>query len=137
MDVVPIKLKRYEGCKLQTYDSFNQALDEFYLRVTVAERAVNHLEVDKIKKEAERLKRIVADQEKSIHEDEAKLNVTNSSATPSTHILMNSKLSKKTSLKPTIRDTTGTQSSQQLWLQKKAGKCRRPTLKGSTAKTLH
>jgi len=72
MDVVPIKLKRYEGCKLQTYDSFNQALDEFYLRVTVAERAVNHLEVDKIKKEAERLKRIVADQEKSIHEDEAK-----------------------------------------------------------------
>ncbi len=72
MDVVPIKLKRYEGCKLQTYDSFNQALDEFYLRVTVAERAVNHLEVDKIKKEAERLKRIVADQEKSIHEDETK-----------------------------------------------------------------
>ncbi len=72
LDVVPIKLKRYEGCKLQTYESFNQALDEFYLRVTVAERAVNHLEVDKIKKEAERLKRIVADQEKSIQEDETK-----------------------------------------------------------------
>ena len=30
------------------------------------------VEVDKIKKEAERLKRIVADQEKSIHEDETK-----------------------------------------------------------------
>ena len=72
VDVVPIKLKRYEGCKLQTYESFNQALDEFYLRVTVAERAINHLEVDKIKKEAERLKRIVADQEKSIQEDETK-----------------------------------------------------------------
>ncbi len=52
--------------------AFNQALDEFYLRVTVAERAVNHLEVDKIKKEAERLRRIVAEQEKSIHEDETK-----------------------------------------------------------------
>ena len=72
VDVVPIKLKRYEGCKVQVYDSFNQALDEFYLRVTVAERAVDHLEVDKIKKEAERLRRVVADQEKSINEDEAK-----------------------------------------------------------------
>ena len=41
LDVVPIKLKRYEGCKTQVYDSFNQALDEFYLRVTAAERAVN------------------------------------------------------------------------------------------------
>jgi predicted ribosome quality control (RQC) complex YloA/Tae2 family protein len=72
LDVVPIKLKRYEGFKTQVYPSFNQALDEFYLRVTVAERAVNHLEVDKIKKEAERLRRMVAEQEKSIHEDEAK-----------------------------------------------------------------
>ena len=33
LDVVPIKLKRYEGCKVQVYDSFNRALDEFYLRV--------------------------------------------------------------------------------------------------------
>jgi predicted ribosome quality control (RQC) complex YloA/Tae2 family protein len=72
LDVAPIKLKRYEGFKTQVYQSFNQALDEFYLRVTVAERAVNHLEVDKIKKEAERLRRMVAEQEKSIHEDEAK-----------------------------------------------------------------
>ena len=40
LDVVPIKLKRYEGCKVQVYDSFNQALDEFYLRVITAERAV-------------------------------------------------------------------------------------------------
>ena len=72
LDVVPIKLKRYEGCKLQVYDSFNKALDEFYLRVTVAERAVNRVEVDKIKKEAERLRRMVADQEKSIDEDNKK-----------------------------------------------------------------
>jgi predicted ribosome quality control (RQC) complex YloA/Tae2 family protein len=72
LDVVPIKLKRYEDFKTQVYPSFNQALDEFYLRVTVAERAVNHLEVDKIKKEAERLRRMVAEQEKSILEDEAK-----------------------------------------------------------------
>lgn len=72
LDVVPIKLKRYNGCKVQVYESFNQALDEFYLRVTVAERAVDRVEVDKLKKEVERLGRVVAEQEKSIHEDEVK-----------------------------------------------------------------
>ena len=72
LDVLPLKLKRYEGFKTQVYDSFNRALDEFYLRVTVAERAVNGVEVDKIKKEAERLRRLVADQEKSVNEDVAK-----------------------------------------------------------------
>jgi predicted ribosome quality control (RQC) complex YloA/Tae2 family protein len=72
LDAVPIKLKRYDGYKKQVYDSFNQALDEFYLRVTVAERAVDRVEVDKLKKEAERLKRVVTDQEKSISEDEKK-----------------------------------------------------------------
>ncbi len=72
LDVVPLKLKRYEGFKTQIYDSFNQALDEFYLRVTVAERAIDRVEVDKLKREAERLRRVVAEQEKSIHEDEAK-----------------------------------------------------------------
>jgi predicted ribosome quality control (RQC) complex YloA/Tae2 family protein len=72
VDVVPIKLKRYEGCKVQVYDSFNQALDEFYLRVITAERAFASVEVDKLKKEAERLKRMVAEQEKSIREDEDK-----------------------------------------------------------------
>jgi predicted ribosome quality control (RQC) complex YloA/Tae2 family protein len=72
LDAVPLKLRRYEGCKTQVYDLFNKALDEFYLRVTVAERAIDHVEFDKLKKEAERLRRVVADQEKSIHEDEAK-----------------------------------------------------------------
>ena len=72
LDVVPIKLKRYEGCKTQVYNSFNQALDEFYLRVITAEKAFASVEVDKLKKEAERLRRVVAEQEKSINEDEAK-----------------------------------------------------------------
>ena len=40
LDVVPLKLKRYEGLKTQVYSSFNQALDEFYLRVTTAENAL-------------------------------------------------------------------------------------------------
>ena len=72
LDVVPLKLKRYEGFKTQVYSSFNQSLDEFYLRVTVAESALASVEVDKLKQEAERLKRVVAEQEKSIHDDEAK-----------------------------------------------------------------
>jgi predicted ribosome quality control (RQC) complex YloA/Tae2 family protein len=72
LDVVPFKLKRYESCKTQVYSSFNQALDEFYLRVTTAENALASVDVDKLKQEAERLKRVVAEQEKSIHEDEAK-----------------------------------------------------------------
>jgi predicted ribosome quality control (RQC) complex YloA/Tae2 family protein len=72
LGVVPLKLKRYEGFKTQSYGTFNQALDEFYLRVTTAESALASVEVDKLKQEAERLKRVVAEQEKSIHEDEAK-----------------------------------------------------------------
>ena len=72
LDVVPIKLRRYEGCKVQVYQSFNQALDEFYLRVITAERAFASIEVEKLKKEAERLRRVVEEQEKSIREEEAK-----------------------------------------------------------------
>ena len=72
LDVVPLKLKRYEGFKTQDYSTFNQALDEFYLRVTTAENALSSVEADKLKLEAERLRRMVADQEKSIHEDQAK-----------------------------------------------------------------
>ena len=73
MDCVPIKLKRYEDCKIQAYPTFNQALDEFYLRVTAAESAIASLpQVDKLKQESERLKRMVADQEKSIAEEERK-----------------------------------------------------------------
>ena len=72
LDVVPLKLMRYAGFKTQTYGTFNQALDEFYLRVTTAEKAFASVEVDKLKPEAERLKRVIAEQEKSISEDEAK-----------------------------------------------------------------
>ena len=73
MDCVPLKLKRYEGCKIQEYPTFNQALDEFYLRVTAAESTIASLpQVDKLKQESERLKRMVADQEKSIAEEERK-----------------------------------------------------------------
>ena len=73
-DVVPIKLKQYEreGIRLQNYDSFNEALDEFYTRVSAVEEATAGIEVDKLNNEAERLKRMIAEQEKLLVEGEAK-----------------------------------------------------------------
>ena len=72
LDAVPFKLRRYDSFKTQDFSSFNQALDEFYLRVTVAEKALAGVEVEKLKVEAERLKRVVAEQEKSIADEERK-----------------------------------------------------------------
>jgi predicted ribosome quality control (RQC) complex YloA/Tae2 family protein len=72
LDVVPFKLKRYEAFRSQNYSSFNEALDEFYLRATAAEKAVASVEVGKLKREAERLKRIIAEQEQALREDESK-----------------------------------------------------------------
>jgi predicted ribosome quality control (RQC) complex YloA/Tae2 family protein len=72
LDVVPFKLKRYEGFRLQSYEGFNEALDEFYARVTAVEKALAGVEVDQLQREAERLKRIIADQEKVMAEAEAK-----------------------------------------------------------------
>jgi predicted ribosome quality control (RQC) complex YloA/Tae2 family protein len=72
LDVTPIKLKRYENCKTKPFKSLNEALDEFFLQVVSVERAVSNVQVDKLKQDAQRLVRMVADQEKSIREDEAK-----------------------------------------------------------------
>jgi predicted ribosome quality control (RQC) complex YloA/Tae2 family protein len=71
-DVVPFKLQRYEGCQNKAFGTFSEALDEFFLRVTAAERAVSNVEVDKLKSEAKRLQRMVSEQQKSIDEDERK-----------------------------------------------------------------
>lgn len=69
-DVVPFRLKRYESAKTQAYETFNAALDEFFLHVIAVEKAAGSFEVDKLKSEAKRLKRIVDEQQKSIEEDE-------------------------------------------------------------------
>ncbi len=71
VDVVPFRLRRYEGFKHQPYDSFNEALDEFYVRVAVVERAGAGLEIEELKREAERLKRIIESQEKALAESKA------------------------------------------------------------------
>ena len=72
IDVVPIRLKRYEGFRHQSYSSFNEALDEFYTRITVFEKAIVGVDVDQLKREAERLKRIIAEQEKTLTDAEEK-----------------------------------------------------------------
>jgi predicted ribosome quality control (RQC) complex YloA/Tae2 family protein len=72
LDVVPFGLKRYEAFKFQAYSSFNEALDEFYLKVTAAEKAAAGSGVDELRREAERLKRVIAEQEKALHEAEGK-----------------------------------------------------------------
>jgi len=74
VDVVPFKLRQYEnkGVQFQSFDSFNEALDEFYTRVSAVEEATAGIEVDKLKSEAERLKRMIAEQQKLLTEGEAK-----------------------------------------------------------------
>jgi len=72
VDVLPVRLRRYEGLRHQPYSSFNEALDEFYAKVAVLERAVSAVEAEGLKHEADRLKRIIASQEKVLVEAEAK-----------------------------------------------------------------
>jgi predicted ribosome quality control (RQC) complex YloA/Tae2 family protein len=70
IDVAPLRLKRYEGLKQQAYGSFNEALDEFYARTTVLEKAEVEEKVDELQREVERLKRIIDEQEKAMKEAE-------------------------------------------------------------------
>jgi predicted ribosome quality control (RQC) complex YloA/Tae2 family protein len=74
VDVLPLLLKRYEspGFRLRSYSSFNEALDEFYVRVSAVEQAASDEVVEGLKREAERLERMVADQERVLREAEAK-----------------------------------------------------------------
>ena len=71
-DVVPFALKRYENFKMQSYGSFSEALDEFYVRVTAAEKAVAGIDIGQFKREAERLKRMIDEQEHALQEGERK-----------------------------------------------------------------
>lgn len=70
-DVVPLRLKRYEGMKQQAYSYFNEALDEFYARTAVLEEAEAAKEkVDEPRREMERLRRVMGQQNKALKEAE-------------------------------------------------------------------
>lgn len=72
VDAVPFRLQRYGGMgfKVQPRTSFNEALDEFYVRVASVEKALTDLKIDELKEEAERLKRIIEDQQNVLAEAE-------------------------------------------------------------------
>jgi len=72
IDVVPLKLKNYEGAKQQPCASYNEALDEYYVRAKALEKATAGVEVDMLKREAERLERIIKSQKETMAETDAK-----------------------------------------------------------------
>lgn len=72
-DTVPIKLKCYEGLKLQPHGSFNEALDEFYTQTRELERMAAKVDFDELEREAKRLSRIISEQEKTLIGTEAEV----------------------------------------------------------------
>ncbi|MEM2994969.1 MAG: ribosome rescue protein RqcH [Candidatus Bathyarchaeia archaeon] len=71
IDVTPFRLKHYDGFNRKSHRSFSEALDEFYARVSAVEKAVASIEIEKLRQEGERLKRIIESQEKALEEAEA------------------------------------------------------------------
>ena len=74
-DVLPLKLKVYaaQEMKFQLYFTFNEALDEFYARATAIQKATSGIEVDELRREADRLKRIIKEQEDVVDEAEKQI----------------------------------------------------------------
>jgi predicted ribosome quality control (RQC) complex YloA/Tae2 family protein len=72
LDATPFRLKRYESLRHKPCKSFNEALDEFYAKVTAAEKATVSLKVEELNHEAERLRRVIESQEKALAEAVAK-----------------------------------------------------------------
>jgi len=73
VDATPLRLKRYEGLKHQPFKSFNEALDEFYTKTEALEKAAAEKKaVEQLTHEAERLKRVLAEQEKALKDAEQK-----------------------------------------------------------------
>ena len=68
VDATPLRLKRYESetFRIQSHDTFNEALDEFFAKLAALESAAQGTNVEKFKAEAARLERIVAEQQKVV-----------------------------------------------------------------------
>ncbi len=65
VDAVPLRLLRYSdgAYTVQPYNSFNEALDEFYSKVSAVERVSEDAKVGTLETEVKRLERIIADQQ--------------------------------------------------------------------------
>ncbi|MCX8150292.1 MAG: ribosome rescue protein RqcH [Candidatus Bathyarchaeota archaeon] len=70
LDAVPFKLKRYEDAKVQLFPSFQAALDEFYAKTTTIEKARAQIQTADLKREEEKIKRIIAEQQQIVTEAE-------------------------------------------------------------------
>lgn len=70
VDVTPTPLKRYAPLEYVRFESFNEALDTYYARVSGREQASE--EQSLAKQEAERLERILRDQEATLIESKRK-----------------------------------------------------------------
>jgi predicted ribosome quality control (RQC) complex YloA/Tae2 family protein len=73
LDVLPFKLRRYDRLKFQFYSTFSEALDEFYVRVTTAEKALAGIDIGQFQREGERLRRMKSEQEQALCEDKRKM----------------------------------------------------------------
>jgi len=63
IDVTPIQLKKYESYKQRKYETFNEAIDEYYAEMASREKEVSGF--NELKKELERLERIVQNQQRT------------------------------------------------------------------------
>jgi predicted ribosome quality control (RQC) complex YloA/Tae2 family protein len=72
LDVTPFNLQRYSNFTVKAFQTFSEALDEFFLKVKTAEKALASVEVDTLQSEQKRLKRMIADQEAALAGEEAK-----------------------------------------------------------------
>ncbi|MGB8780451.1 MAG: ribosome rescue protein RqcH [Candidatus Bathyarchaeia archaeon] len=68
VDATPLRLKRYESetFRIQSYGTFNEALDEFFAKLSALESAAQGTNVEEFKAEAARLERIVVEQQKVV-----------------------------------------------------------------------
>jgi predicted ribosome quality control (RQC) complex YloA/Tae2 family protein len=73
VDVLPIKLQQYEECVCKPFESFNEALDEFYASLTAIQKATRGENLEELRREADRLRRIIENQEKQLIETKARV----------------------------------------------------------------
>ena len=112
-------------------------LDEFYLRVKTAEKAFASVETDKLKQETQRLKRVVAEQEKSVGEDEAKSERDRQVGNVIYAHFNELQTFQEQLLKANLQGHDWNTIITTVLAAKKQANHQQLTLKGSTAKTLH
>lgn len=74
IDVVPIRLRKNEGAKCKRFNSFNDALDEYYAKILVKREVT--VVTEKGKREIARLERILHSQRESLEKERQKAEQT-------------------------------------------------------------